>query len=75
MMKYTIGWESNRKKGSILWDKSEYQFLNFSPCDGFCYIFPCYGKLMGKPMHFPYAEVYHWMRIEWEKSSQTMGKV
>ena len=25
--------------------------------NGFCYIFPCYGKLMGKAVHFPCNEV------------------
>ena len=30
---------------------------------------------MGKPIHSPYAEVYHRMGIGWEKSTQTMGKV
>ena len=30
---------------------------------------------MGKPMHFPYDEVYHRIGIEWEKSTHTMGKV
>ena len=33
------------------------------------------GKLMGKPMHFPYDEVSHRMGIKWEKSTHTMGKV
>ena len=38
-------------------------------------IFPCYEKLMGKPTYFPCDEVYHRMRIEWEKSIRTTGKV
>ena len=75
MMKYTIGWESNGKKVPILWEKSDYQFPRFSPYDGFCCIFPYYGKLMGKPMHFPYDEVYHRMGIRWEKTTLTMGEV
>ena len=75
MMKYTIGWESNGKKVPILWEKSDYQFPRFSPYDGFCCIFPYYGKLMEKPMHFPYDEVYHSMGIGWEKTTHTMGKV
>ena len=29
------------------------------PYVGFCYIFPYYEKLTGKPIHFPYDEVYH----------------
>ena len=53
MMKYTIGWELDRKKLPILWEKSDYQFPMFSPYDGFCCIFPYCGKLMGKPIHFP----------------------
>ena len=51
---------------------------NFSgppPYDGFCCIFLYYGKLMGKPLHFPYDEVYHRTGIGWEKSTHTMGKV
>ena len=75
MMKYTIGSESNGKKVPTLWEKYEYQFPRLSPYHGFCYIFPYCGKFMGKPMHFPYAEVYHRMRIGWEKSTRTMGKV
>ena len=75
VMKSTIGWESNGKKAPILWEKYEYQFPRSSPYDGFCCIFLYYGKLMGKPMHFPYDEVYHRMGIKWEKSTHTMGKV
>ena len=30
---------------------------------------------MGKPMHFPYAEVYHRIWIGWKKGTHTMGKV
>ena len=75
MMKYTIGWESNGKKAPILWEKYEYQFPRLSPYHGFCCILPYCGKFMGKPMHFPYAEVYHRMGIGWEKSTHTMGKV
>ena len=66
-----IGWE----KIPILWEKYDYQFPRFSPYNGFCCILPYYGKLMGKPMHFPYDEVYHRMGIGWEKSTHTMGKV
>ena len=39
-MKYTIGWESNGKRASILWEKYEYQFLRFSKYTGSCRIFP-----------------------------------
>ena len=57
-MKSIIGWKSNGKKAPILWEKYEYQFPRSSPYDGFCWIFSCYGKLMGKPTHFPCNEVY-----------------
>ena len=75
MTKYIIGWESDGKEVLILWEKYDYQFPRFSPYNRFCCIFPYYGKLMGKPMHFPYDEVYHRMGIRWEKSTHTMGKV
>ena len=29
----------------------------------------------GKPIHFPYAEIYHRMGIGWKKSTHTMGNV
>ena len=57
MMKYTIGWESDGKKLPILWEKYDSQFPRFSLYNGFCCIFPCYGKLMWKPKHFPYHEI------------------
>ena len=63
------------KKAPIIWEKYEDQFSRFSPYDEFCCIFLYYEKLMGKPMHFPYAEVYHRMGIGWEKSTHNMGKV
>ena len=69
MLKYTIRWESNGKKAPILWEKYEYQFPRLSPYHGFCYIFLYCGKFMGKPIHLPYAEVYHRMGIRWEKHS------
>ena len=75
VMKSTIGWESNGKKAPILWEKYEYQFPRSSSYNGFCCIFPYYGKLMGKPMHFPYDEVYHRMGIGWEKTTHIMGKI
>ena len=75
MLKYTIRWESDGKKAPILWEKYEYQFPRLSPYHGFCCILPYCGKFMGKPMHFPYAEVYHRMGIGWEKNTHTMGKV
>ena len=44
---------------------------------GFCYIFPCYQKLMGKTMHFPCGKVYHKMgNLKEEKYSyfgESMG--
>ena len=75
MMEYTVGWESYGEKSPILWEKYEYQFPRFTSSEGFCCIFPYYEKLMGKPMHFPYSEVYHRMGMGWEKSTHTMGKV
>ena len=63
VMKITIGWQSNGKNALILWEKDEYQFLRSSPYDGFCWIFSCYGKLMGKPIHFPCNEEYRRMGI------------
>ena len=69
MMKYTIGWGSNGKKASILWEKYEYQFPRLSTYHGFYCIFPYCGKFMGNP------EVYHRMGIGWEKSTHIMGKV
>ena len=75
MMKYAIEWESNGKKSPILSEKYEYQFPRLSPYHGFCCIFSYCGKFMGKPMHFPYAEIYHRMKIGWEKSTHIMGKV
>ena len=75
MLKHTIGWESDGKKAPILWEKYDYQFPRLSPYHGFCCIFLYCGKFMEKPMHFPYAEVYHRMGIGWEKTTHTMGKV
>ena len=68
-MKYTIGWELDRKKAPILWEKYGYRFPRPSTYHGFCSIFPYCGKFMGKPIHFSYAEVYHRMGIGWEKST------
>ena len=55
--------------------KSDYQFPRLSSYHGFCCIFPYCGEFIGKPIHFPYAEVCHRMGIGWEKSTHTMGKV
>ena len=76
IIKYTIGCECNGKKALILWEKYECHFPRFSIYDGFCRIFPgtnfclfpCSGKLMRKPMHFQYDEVYHRIGIYWKKS-------
>ena len=68
MLKYTTGWEFNEKKAPILWEKYDYQFLRLSPYHVFCCIFPYCGEFMGKPIHFPYAEVYHRMEIGGEKA-------
>ena len=75
MMKNTIAWESDGGKVFILWEMSDYQFHRFSPYHDFFCIFLYYGKLMGKPMHFPYDEVYSRMGIGWEKTTHTIGKV
>ena len=75
MLKYTTGWELNEKKAPILWEKYDYQFLRLSPYHVFCCIFPYCREFMGKPIHFPYAEVYHRMEIGGEKSTHPMGKV
>ena len=63
------------KKHPYYGEKYEYQFPGFPPYHGFWCIFLCCGKFMGKPIHFPYAEVYHRMGIRWEKSTHAMGKV
>ena len=75
MLKYTIGWELDGKKATMLWEKYGYRFPRLYPYHRFCCIFPYCGKFMGKPMHFPYAEVYHRMGIAWGKSIHAMGKV
>ena len=43
---------------SIRQGKNGYQFPSLSQFDGFHCIFPCYGKLTGKSMHFTYYKVY-----------------
>ena len=54
VMKYITGWKSGWRIVPILWEKYEYQIPRFSLL--FYCIFPCYGKLMGKPMHSQYTE-------------------
>ena len=74
MMKYTAGWESYGEKAPILWEKYGYQFPRFTQYEGFCCIFPYFEKFLGKPMHFPYAEVYHRMEIWWKKKNSYYGE-
>ena len=57
MLKYNIGWELDVQKALMLWEEYGYGFPRLSPYHGFCCIFPYRGKFMGKPIHFPYAEV------------------
>ena len=57
MLKYNIGWESDRKKAPILWEKYEYQFPRLFPYHGFYCILSYCGKFTGKPMHFPYDDI------------------
>ena len=57
----------------IIWGKSTHtmgkvQFPSSPHAMGFCYIFPYYEKLMGKPVHFPYNKVYHRMGIYEKKA-------
>ena len=63
MITYTIGCESGGRKVPILWGKYGNQFFSVSLFYRFCRTFPSYGKLMGKPMYFPYDEVYYIMEI------------
>ena len=52
------------KKSICRLGKNGYQYPRLFQFDGFHCIFPCYGKLMGKPIYFTYYEVYHRM---WKK--------
>ena len=63
---WSISYDGNRmgKKALILW---KIMNTNFPGCPGFCCIFKCYEKLMGKPMHLPYSEVYYRM---WESDGE-----
>ena len=71
-MNFTTGCESNEKNHSH-YEKSmstsgfvgffREQFPSLFPFDGFSCLFPCFGKLMRKPMHFPYDGLYHRMEI------------
>ena len=51
------------KKAPILCIKYENKFSTLSPLDELCCLFPCYRKLLRKPIHFPCDKVYHWMGI------------
>ena len=59
VVKYKIRWESEGTKVLIRWGKNGYQFPR--KFDGFRCIFPCYRKLMGKPMYFTYYKAYYRM--------------
>ena len=63
------------KEAAVLSENYDYRFPRLCPYHGFCCIFPHCGNFMGKPIHFPYAEVYHRMGIRLEKSTHTMGKL
>ena len=52
----------------VFLDISGNQFIKLSPFDGFGYLFPGYGKLMRKHMHFPCHEVYHKMESNGKKA-------
>ena len=75
MMKCTMKWESNGKEVPVIWEKYDHQFPIFSPYGEFRCISLYYEKLMGKPMHFPYQEVYRRMGIVWGKITHAMAKV
>ena len=75
ILKYTIGWKSEGKKAPILWEKYDYWFPKRSPYHGFSCIFPHCGEFVGKPIHFPQAEVYHRIGIGGERRTHTMGKI
>ena len=51
------------KKHPYYWESISTNFQGSPQYKGFCYIFSCYQKLTGEPMHFPYDEVYHRMGI------------
>ena len=82
VMKYTIGWESDRKKPQILLgmygnrqlSQVSPGFPRFSPYMFFLHILVLW-EINGELTHFTYDEVYHKMRIGWEKSTHTMGKL
>ena len=63
------------EKKNPYYKKSMSLIPRFSPYDGFCCIFLCYWKLMEKPMHFPFDEVYHRMGIIWKKKHTYFRKI
>ena len=63
MMKYTTGWESNRKDHSFYGKSVGTNFPGLSHLMGFADFSNAMGNLMRKPMHFPCNEVYHRMEI------------
>ena len=69
--KQTMWLESDWKETPILWKNSGYQFPRFSPMGGFARFLPCYGILNGKPMYIPRDELYHRIKIWWNKSTHT----
>ena len=63
MMKYIIGSESDRKKYPCYGKSMITNFPCSPPCDGFCFIFPCCGKLMWKPKHFLHDEISYFFPV------------
>ena len=47
MVKHTVGWELERKKALILWEKYEYEFPSFSQYNRFCCISCATGDYWG----------------------------
>ena len=58
MMKYNIGWESNGKKASILWEKYDYQFPIF-------HLLAIQWILLHFPMLWEINEKTHTFSIWW----------
>ena len=74
MMKYTTGWKSNEKNTHTMetvWVPISEAFL----IRWVLLPFPMLWEIDEKIHAFPHDEVYYRMRIYWEKSSHTMGKV
>ena len=62
-MKYTTGWETNGKKAPILSKSMSTNFPGFPHSMGFLAFSRAIGKLMGKPMHFPYVEIPYFFPV------------